>query len=389
LRRALVLVCLLGLVDPGDAGAYLSTRDISPLPRSHLIVGARWTTPRFNPPKNQWGDVMPTIWADDGNQYTMIDDGATDVDRPGALWRQSVARITGTPPNPSFRHVGDPRKPPPHTFREIRTNPHLLWSGPLGPYYSSGLVEANGVFFATQQNDWAWSKNGMFTGLAGIGYSLDRGQHWNLVNKPFPAPLGNLTFVVRGKGGFYPDGWVYAIGTEREFNAGRIVMGRARPDVADITDPSKWQWLSGWTVQNGQTWPVFTSSFANAAPILSWGSHITYPEIAYDSPIHRYLLTFSYSYASTPTSMWRNGMELLILEAPHPWGPFSFVAHEPMFGPSNGYAPGVPIKWISRNGRDVWMKWSANFDGCRPGLNCSGAYGFNYRRLHLRLAGDR
>jgi hypothetical protein len=166
-------------------------------------------------------------------------------------------------------------------------------------------------------------------------------------------------------------------------------MGRARPNVADLTDPTHWQWVSGWTLRGGRTWPVFSSSFANAAWILYWGSHITYPEMVYDAPIHRYLLTFSYSYASTPPAMWRNGMELVIMEAPHPWGPFSFVAHEPEFGPSNGYAPAFPISWISRSGRNLWLKWSANFDGCRAHLNCSGAYGFNYRRMHLTLAGDR
>jgi hypothetical protein len=177
-------------------------------------------------------------------------------------------------------------------------------------------------------------------------------------------------------------------------------MGRAKADVADMTDPAQWQWLSGWTTQNGQSTPgqstpgqstpgqsvpVFTSSLAGAVPLFSYGPHITYPQMAYDSPIHRYLLTFTYSYASTPPSMWRNGMELVVLEAPHPWGPFSFVAHESLFGPSNGYAAGFPIRWISGNGRDLWLKWAANFDGCRPHLDCSGGYGFNYRRMHLTV----
>ena len=35
-----------------------------------------------------------------------------------------------------------------------------------------------------------------------------------------------------------------------------------------------------------------------AVPIVSWASHITYPQMSYDAPIHRYLLTFS---PSNPT----------------------------------------------------------------------------------------
>jgi hypothetical protein len=369
-------------------GAYLSTRNISPFPRSTVIVGASWTSPRYGPPSNQWGDILPTVWADDGNQYTMMDDGGTDVPLAGGLWRQSVARITGTPPHIHFSHVGDPKSPPPHTFAQIR-NDQSLWSGPLGTYYSSGLVAANHVLYATKEFDWNWGSNGTFAGLQGIAYSTDRGQSWNSPNKRFPAPLGNLSWVIRGRGGVYYDGYVYAIASEREFNASRLILGRSRPDTADITDPSKWQWATGWLPSSRPRWPVFSSSFHAAVPVVSWSSHITYPQMAYDSPLHHYLLTFSYSYASRPPAIWQNGAELVILEAPHPWGPFSFVAHEPEFGPSNGYAAGFPVKWISSNGQDLWLKWAANFDGCRKYLDCSGGYGFNYRRMHLAVVGTQ
>jgi hypothetical protein len=73
----------------------------------------------------------------------------------------------------------------------------------------------------------------------------------------------------------------------------------------------------------------------------------------------------------------------VILEAPTPGGPFSFVAEAHNFGPSNGYGAGFPSQWISANGRDLWLKWAANFDGCAKGLNCSGKYGFNVASVHL------
>jgi hypothetical protein len=387
IARGATLAVLVVLALPGAAAA-ISTNNITPFPKSRVIVGARWTSPRYGPPSNQWGDILPTVWADDGNQYTMIDDGGVDVQIAGALWRQSLAKITGTPPKIRLRHVGDPANPPPHTLTEINRN-RSLWSGPLGPYYSSGLLDANHILYATQENDWSWNANGPFAGLAGMSYSYDRGKHWQFANKSFPAPLGNLSWVIRGRGGYFQDGWVYALATEREFNASGMIMGRARPAVADITNPASWQWVSGWGTQTGQQSPVYSSSFANAIPVLSWSSHLTYPEIAYDSPIHRYLLTFTYSYYSTPPQVWRNGSELVILEAAHPWGPFSFVAHESFFGPANGYAAGFPLAWISRNGRDLWLKFSANFDGCAPHLNCWAGYGFNYRRLHLTMVGDK
>ncbi len=163
-------------------------------------------------------------------------------------------------------------------------------------------------------------------------------------------------------------------------------MGRSLPDVADMTDPAQWQWVSGWTRQGGLPWPVYSSSLADAVPIASWPDHITYPQMAYDAPLHQYLLTFTHSYAPAPPEIWRAGSELDILAAPHPWGPFSFVARQVNFGPSNGYDAGFPLSWISRNGTVLWMKWAANFDGCDAHLNCSGGYGFNYRQLQLTLA---
>ena len=366
----------------------LSTKDITPFAPSRLIVGAAWTSPRYGPPSNQRGDILPTVWADDGNQYTMIDDGGTDLRSATALWRQSLARITGAPPKISFQYVGNPDDPPPHTFGEIEKD-WALWTGPLGPYYSSGLVEAGGVFYATQENNWDWNANDPFLGLEGIAYSSNHGRTWSFGGKPFPAPLGNLSWVIRGEGGYFQDGWVYAIATEREFNATNLIMGRSRPDVADMTDPAQWQWVSGWTTQNGELWPTYSSSLSSAVPVISWSAHITYPQMAYDSPIHRYLLTFTFSYAQTPPGIWRDGSDLVILDAPDPWGPFTFVAHQPYFGPSNGYGAGFPLAWISRNGRDVWLKWAANFDGCAPHLDCSARYGFNYGRMHLTLAGDK
>ncbi len=267
--RGLVFSCAVALVVPAAAGAYLSTRNISPFPSSKLIVGAEWTTRRYNPPGNQRGDILPTVWGDDGNEYTMMDDGGTNVPVAGGVWRQSFAQITGTPPKLQFHYVGDRYRPAAHTFAQIHANPSL-WTGPLGPFYSSGLVEANQALFATQQYDWSWNTDGPFQGLEGIAYSLDRGAQWNFPAEHFPAPLGNLSWVIRGRGGFYPDGYVYAIGSEREFNASMLLIGRAKDDVADLTDPSKWQWASGWTVKYGAKWPVFSSSFANAVPVLSW-----------------------------------------------------------------------------------------------------------------------
>lgn len=361
-------------------GGALSRANPTPLPKSQSITGARWLTGRYDPPDNQWGDILPTVWSDDGSTYVMMDDGGTDVPIAGGLWRQSLAKVTGTPPNLHFRHVGDPTAPPPHTWGQIGGNIDHD-DGPLGPYYSIGFAEAGGIFYATQQRNWNWPGNGPFTGLAGIAYSTNHGKTWRFPRHAFPAPLGNLSFVDGGgPGGAYPDGYMYAIGTEREFNASRLILGRVSTGVANVTDPGHWQWYAG--TDAGGT-PQWSSAVSAAAPVLNWNSHITYPQMAYDPGLHRYLLTWTYSYSSKPPAVWKGGAELVIAESATPWGPFSFVAASREFGPSNGYDPGFPSQWMSRDGRTLWLKWAANFTGCRKGLDCSGAYGFNVAQVRL------
>jgi hypothetical protein len=359
-------------------GSALIRSDTTPFPPSKRIVAAGWTSSRYDPPANQAGDILPTVWSDDGSTYVLMDDGGVDVPLPNALWRQSFARIAGRPPNLRFEHVGGPSEPAPKTWAQIGSNPDND-DGPLGPYYSIGFVEVDGVFYATRQRNWNWNANGPFTGLTGIAYSRDHGRTWHTVDNPFDAPLGNLNFIDGGaRGGVYPDGYVYAIGTEREFDASKLILGRVRPGISNLTDPARWRWFAG-----RDHW---TSTPSNAAAVIAWNNHITYPQMTYDAPLHRYLLTFTYSYAQTPPAIWKDGAELIILEAPTPHGPFKFVARSKQFGPSNGYGAGLPSQWISKNGRDLWLKWAANFAGCKTGLDCSGKYGFNLARIHLTTA---
>ena len=374
-------------VAPRSAVAGLLRQNNTPFPTSQYITYAQFTSKRYNPPKNQSGDILPTVWTNDGHQFVLINDGGTDLPKTGGLWQNSFASIIGTPPNISFRFVGNPTAPPPATWAQIGKDPKLH-SGPLGPYYSDGFVAIGNTFFATQAAPWDYNHNMPFQGLAGIAYSTNEGQTWTGAGQPFPAPLGNLSWVARDQGEAHPDGYVYAINSEREFNASTLILGRSLPDVADMTNPASWQWLSGWWQSGGQSWPTWSSSIAAAIPIASWPSHITYPEMAYDAALHRYLLTFTHSYYNAVPYVWRAGAELDLLEAPNAWGPFSFVGRVIDFGPSNGYAAGFPVQWISRDGRTLWMKWAANFDGCQRGLDCSGAYGFNYQRVLLSVSSN-
>ncbi len=107
----------------------------------------------------------------------------------------------------------------------------------------------------------------------------------------------------------------------------------------------------GLDAQGGALAGVFELLSQPPSRSCSWSDHITYPQMAYDSPLHRYLLAFTYSYGADPTGhlaqRLRSGDPR---GAAIPWGPFSFVAHESFFGPANGYGAGFPLGWIPATG---------------------------------------
>ena len=365
---------VLGLVAaaPTSAGA-LTTDNNTPFPTSTAIVAAQWTSPRFDPPPTQYGDLFPTTWSDDGNVYAVLDDGgllSTPYHRnyPAKQWREGLVRISGRPPNVTF---------------------HLVGRGDsFGSVYSNGLTSVHGVLYATRVRLWDWTHFRPFAGLFGIAYSRDHGQHWSTPNRRFADLAGNLNWVQEGRDRTNSDGFLYAIANDREFNSSDLYLGRVLPGPPRVTNPSAWQWSNGNT-SNG---PLWRRSLGLAKPILTWRHRITYPRMSYVPGLGRYLLSFSYSYHNDAwPKTFTGGAELDVLEGKHPWGPFSFVFREPDWGPSNGYAGTFPEKWQSADGRDLWMAWAANWDqaagGCLAGLDCSGRYGFNLRSLHLDVAG--
>jgi hypothetical protein len=118
--------------------------------------------------------------------------------------------------------------------------------GPLGPYYSTGFTEVQGVFYATQQRDWDWREDGVFTGPG--RHRLLPGSRRNLpvCGRVLRRTARQPYIHRRGSSGQHvPDGYVYAIGTPREFNASSLVLGSVRPCIQNITNPARWQCFTG------------------------------------------------------------------------------------------------------------------------------------------------
>jgi len=321
-----------------------------PAPFPPSSISAEWIGPRFQSGADQTGDILPISWSTAGT-FAMVNDGSVD----GRSGRNVFAKVLGSPPNLRFQLVGRPDQL-------------------QGHIYSNGFTAVDGVFYATEVRIWHWWTDSSFRGLWGIAYSLDHGRSWQFPDRAFPWWAGNTNFVQEGEESPNADGRIYAIANNREFNAGHIWLGQTYPGPANVTNPRHWHW--------------------RARPIVSWPEHITYPRMTYDPQIGRYLLSFSYSYYDTIPQIWKGGSQLVVLEAPQPWGPFQLLFQQSDWGPSNGYGGTFPIPWQGKltkdsagNGytQDLWMEWAANYTGCEPGLECTGKYGMNMQELKLTI----
>jgi hypothetical protein len=270
----------------------------------------------------------------------------------------------------------------------------------------------------------------------------------------FPEPVGSgvVSFVEIGQDApdhdgcpatAFPHGCVYAIvphggyqdprdpnGMD-QFNAtelylARMAAGTPKRQYQEVADPRNWQWFGGFDPGDRPTWVSATApnlardirslSYPrggragcppDSAPCEFWKEapghvgYVNYPHMAYDRVLQRYLLSFAYWYyrdfqpPGENGPMVQGGAELIVLEAPHPWGPWSFVMRNPYLGSGNGYGPSFPVQWQGARtpaGQDLWMIWAANFSHCGepmlvPADLCHGVYGMNLRRVHFTLAG--
>ena len=97
--------------------------------------------------------------------------------------------------------------------------------------------------------------------------------------------------------------------------------------------------------------------------------------MVYLAPLRRYLLlTWRLRKDFCPDC----GTDLLILDAPNPWGPFSLVHREEFWEGQvfNPYCPRLPLKWMSPDGLQGWIQFSGSWG--------AAAQKAGYYRSHVR-----
>jgi len=344
------------------------------IPKSKVIRGFTWVGDHVPyPEKDIYGDTYPITWADDGELYASAGD-PNDKDKKDGL---VIDKFAGTPPDYKITHVN--------------LMPDYTGLGGYG-VKPSGMICVKGTLYLAFQNMLLGqtpphSLRSQHGSDAHIVFSYTKGWMWSPTRANIPKPMfpgykfGGPSFVQHGKDNDTArDDFVYAVSSDQWDNGSNLRLGRVPQD--EIIRPESWQWVGAW---NSDGFPVWTHKLDDSLPILSIYKHVGLPEMVYLADIRRYLLlTWRLREDFNPDT----GTDLLILESPEPWGPFSLVHYEELWEgvPFTPYCPRVPLKWMEPGHRSGWIQFSGGWNRKMNPKNTELTYyRSNIRKFQLEL----
>ncbi|MFB9627594.1 FG-GAP-like repeat-containing protein [Nonomuraea helvata] len=333
------------------------------------------------------GDLWPNCWSDDDNVYTAYGDG---VGFGTAFSDIGVARISGMPGNLTGTQlpVGD--------------NVGQVWK-PNHTRKPTGMACVGGTLYLAVQ-DLAFDFDD--APAATIAKSTDHGQTWTWDRSAPMFDDGLFTtifFLDYGKAyGSAPDGYVYAYGLDHNWRDSfsdhvpdPVDVWLARVPKDSVQNRSAWQFVSGFTTSGTPTWSadmgrrvavlhddrrlypdVYTANRPRNLSVLSQGG------VVYNKPLNRYIYTSWTEYTFE------------FYESPTPWGPWKHFSGKDFGGypwtrtKHGGYATTIPSKYISADGRSMWLQ--SNVCPCGGGFPDGEhwAYTFSLRKLRLEPSVD-
>ncbi len=247
---------------------------------------------------------------------------------------------------------------------------------PYGGRYPCGSLVHNGVwYYGTYTLDETnrglnWDVLGPFVGFR---TSTDYGLTWKDTPLTPSVPLfgesgkngskvkfGAPHFVDFGKNMQYsPDGKAYLVGHGAErpdanlaWIAGdQVYLTRVTPSLETINDPEAYEFFAGHDRDGSPRW---THNFKHIQPLLEWNGRVGHVTVTYNPGLQRYLMCITDGWPTIDT------MNTYLLEAAQLTGPWKLIVFMEKFG-EQAYFVNVPSKFISADGKTLWLCYSANF----------------------------
>ena len=302
-----------------------------PYPPSKAIRGIEWAPLDTIRRIGSDCDNFPSTWADDGDIYTAHGDcrGFLPL-RPEKLGL-GFAKIAGGPED--------------FTAVNIPANADNTGMGAQGKK-ASGMLMVNGVLYA-------WLRN---AGNSQLAWSTDRAATWAEADWKFTTSFGHPTFLNFGRNyAGARDNYVYIYspdGPSAYEQAAGLVMARVPKD--HIRDRAAYEFFR--TAGAGGK-PVWTRDLAQRGHVFSnppAGCYRT--QASYNPALKRYFL--NQILIGSDYVRFQGGFG--IYDAPEPWGPWTTAYFTPMWDTGPGENQHFPPKWMSPDGRTMYLIFSGN-----------------------------
>ena len=357
----------------------------------------------------RYGDTWYPTWAEDDKLYSPWTDGNSTKRLDGYT---DTSHSSGSQKNQSGQGVIEGYDP--MSLKAYSTGVVIARSAPYAGRYPCGSLMHNGVWYygtyclgpSAQARygdltvNWPWM--GPFVGFR---HSSDRGRNWtrpphtpsnplfgeNGING-YPVKIGAPHFVDFGKNMRHsPDGKAYLVAHGSDLNdkhwrfwnnswinGDQIYLLRVTPTVENINDASKYEFYAGKDAGGGAIW---THDFKAIKPLLEWNNNMGCVTISYNAPLKKYLMCV------TDGGNTVSKMNTYILEADRLDGEWKIISYMKDFG-EQAYFVNIPTKFISEDGKTMWLLYSGNFskdaDGKRLEENPPGShYGMVFQKIEL------
>jgi hypothetical protein len=329
------------------------------------------------------GDLWPSCWSDDGELYAAWGDG-WGFDSKQVSTDIGVARLSGSPRDNTL------------TGTNVAVGDALgqSWAPPGYNRKPTGMACVDGDLYLSVQT---LAPDFDDAPAATIARSRDKGRTWEW-DREAPMFADHLAttifFLDYGQDGSSlargPYVYAYALdGNWRDAFANRVTdptsLWLARIPRDALQQRARWEWLSGLDARDTPSW---STSVEDRIPVLADERRLyqkTTPDlgnnvsnlsvlsqgsVVYNAPLDRYIYTSWTEYTFE------------FYEAPQPWGPFRLFFSKDFGGypwsteKSGGYATTIPSKFISDDGRSMYVQSNTFWGGTEN-------YSFNLREFSL------
>jgi hypothetical protein len=317
--------------------------DGAPYPASQHIKGIVWDFEN-QVRKAPGSDLWPVTWGADDHLFTSWGDGG------GFGGTNSNGRVS----------LGFARmEGPPYNFKAVN-----IWGGYNAENTSTfegkcaGIVSVDGILYA-----WINMQNGNPPDVK-LAWSKNFGKKWQLSEWAFSSTndFFPCTFLNYGRDNAGSrDDYIYSYGGKWIWAQGagdHIYMARVKKDA--VKNRSAYYFFAG-KDDNGE--PVWTRNIEKRKPVFTDSKGVGncgLAHVVFNPRIERYILAVGHRSGN----LYSKGEVrcLGIFDASDPWGPWTTVAYyEDWGGYGSGEALGYvfPTKWISEDGKTMWMIYSS------------------------------